>query len=75
METSDKTSINIETTVLAPVGKVWKFWSEQQHITKWKAASDDWHTPYAENENPIEIQKGGWQAILNNFKKYTEASK
>lgn len=27
----------------------------------------------AESENPIEMQKGGWQAILNNFKKYTEA--
>ncbi len=27
----------------------------------------------AENENPIELQKGGWQAILNNFKKYAEA--
>ena len=26
----------------------------------------------AENENPIEMQKGGWQAILNNFKKYVE---
>lgn len=26
----------------------------------------------AENENPIEMQKGGWQAILDNFKKYTE---
>lgn len=25
-----------------------------------------------ENANPIEMQKGGWQAILNNFKKYTE---
>ncbi len=25
-----------------------------------------------ENENPIEIQRGGWQAILNNFKNYTE---
>lgn len=25
-----------------------------------------------ENENPIEMQKGGWQAILNNFKNYTE---
>ncbi len=24
----------------------------------------------AENENPIEMQKMGWQAILNNFKKY-----
>ncbi len=26
----------------------------------------------AESENPIEMQKGGWQAILNNFKKHTE---
>jgi len=26
----------------------------------------------AENENPLEMQKLGWQAILNNFKNYTE---
>ena len=26
----------------------------------------------AENENPIELQKQGWQAILDNFKNYTE---
>ncbi|MEZ5017724.1 MAG: SRPBCC family protein [Flavipsychrobacter sp.] len=26
----------------------------------------------AENENPIEMQQGGWQAILDNYKKYTE---
>ena len=25
-----------------------------------------------EEENPIEMQQGGWQAILNNFKKYAE---
>jgi uncharacterized protein YndB with AHSA1/START domain len=28
----------------------------------------------AENENPVEMQKGGWQAILNNFKTYTESN-
>ena len=28
----------------------------------------------AENENSIELQRGGWQAILDNFKKYTEAN-
>ncbi|MCK3685270.1 SRPBCC family protein [Maribellus sp. YY47] len=28
----------------------------------------------AEDQNPVELQKGGWQAILNNFKKYVEAS-
>ncbi len=26
----------------------------------------------AEDENPVEMQKGGWQAILDNFKKYVE---
>lgn len=25
-----------------------------------------------ETENPIEMQRGGWQSILNNFKNYTE---
>ncbi len=28
----------------------------------------------AENENPIERQRAGWQAILNNFKNYTETN-
>ncbi len=26
----------------------------------------------AESENPVEMQRDGWQGILNNFKKYTE---
>lgn len=26
-----------------------------------------------ENENPYEMQKGGWQAILDNFRKYAES--
>jgi uncharacterized protein YndB with AHSA1/START domain len=28
----------------------------------------------AEETNSIELQKGGWQAILDNFKKYTEGN-
>ena len=28
----------------------------------------------AEGENPIEMQQAGWQAILDNFRDYTEAS-
>lgn len=28
----------------------------------------------AETINPVEMQKAGWQAILDNFKKYTEAN-
>ena len=27
----------------------------------------------AENTNSLEMQQGGWQAIMDNFKKYTEA--
>jgi uncharacterized protein YndB with AHSA1/START domain len=141
METANKTLITIETTVNAPVEKVWKYWTLPEHITKWNNASDDWHSPFAENDlqaggkflarmeakdgsfgfdfwgvydeiktneliaytlgddrkvkiiftpagnttkivetfeaentNPVEMQKGGWQSILDNFKKYTETN-
>src|ERR1700688_2912619 len=136
-----KTIITIEAIVNAPMEKVWKFWTETEHIIKWNYASDDWHSPYAENDlkaggkflsrteakdgsvgfdfggiynevkayeliaytlgdgrdakinfsskgnatkiitnfeaqnvNSIEMQRGGWQSILNNFKKYTETN-
>jgi len=29
----------------------------------------------AESINPVEMQRAGWQAILNNFKKYAEENK
>lgn len=28
----------------------------------------------AENENPVEMQRAGWQSILDNFKKYSESN-
>lgn len=28
----------------------------------------------AETENPVDMQRDGWQAILNNFKKYVESA-
>ena len=138
--TNNPTKIRVETTVNAPVEKVWKSWSEPQHIKNWCAASEDWHAPKAENDlrtggtfitrmeakdgsfgfdfggvydnvkknelieytmgdgrkvqvsfspagdqtkivetfdaestNSVEMQRGGWQAILDNFKKYTES--
>ena len=141
METTTKQSIIIETTVKAPVSKVWEYWTKPEHIIKWNNASDDWHTTKAEsdlreggkfssrmeakdgsfgfdfggvydklkenelieytigdgrkvkitfsnngtetkvvetfeaeNTNSIEMQKGGWQAILDNFRKYTETN-
>ena len=141
METANKTTITIQSTVGAPVEKVWKFWNEPDHITKWAYAIDTWHAPWAKNDlreggrftsrmeakdgsmgfdfggtydeiktnelisytmddgrrvtvkftgngnetrvvesfeaedqNPIEMQRGGWQAILDNFKKYVESN-
>jgi uncharacterized protein YndB with AHSA1/START domain len=141
METMNAKTITVETTVNAPVQKVWEAWSEPKHITQWCQASDDWHAPYADNDlkvggqfkttmsakdgsfsfdfggeytkvepfktieytigdgrkvqvyfseengqthiietfepesmNPVEMQRGGWQAILDNFKKYTESN-
>jgi uncharacterized protein YndB with AHSA1/START domain len=139
METKEKTIITVAATVNAPIAKVWECWSNPDHITKWKQASEDWHCPWAkntlregssfvirmeskdgtmgfdfggvydvireheyieytmgdgrkvwirfqsnggatdieekfvaENEHPIDMQQGGWQAILNNFKGYVE---
>lgn len=141
METTSTSSITVETKVQAPLKKVWQYWTVPEHITKWNQASDDWHSPYAENDlrtggkflsrmeardgsfgfdfggvydnvkinelieytlgdgrkvsvrftdngnetrvvemfeaedtNPIEMQRGGWQAILDNFKNYVEAN-
>ena len=138
--TNTPTKITVETTVNAPVEKVWKSWGEPEHIKNWCAASEDWHAPKAENDlrtggkfstrmeakdgsfgfdfggiydnvkknelieytigdgrkvqvtfspsgdqtkivetfdaettNSVEMQRGGWQAILDNFKKYTES--
>lgn len=138
----NKTKITIETTISSDVKKVWNYWTEPKHITKWNFASDDWHCPKAENdlrvggklksrmeakdgsfgfdfegvydevvvqkkiaftmpdsrqvithfenladktkvtttfdaenENPVEMQRAGWQTILNNFKKYVESNR
>jgi uncharacterized protein YndB with AHSA1/START domain len=138
---TEKTAIAVNATINAPVQKVWRFWTEPKHIVKWNNASDDWHTPRAENDlrvdgkflsrmeardksvgfdftgtytrvephklieyvmddgrkvnikfdemdsktevtetfdaeqtNSIEMQQTGWQAILDNFKKYVEDS-
>jgi uncharacterized protein YndB with AHSA1/START domain len=140
MEAIKKTNVTVETSVKAPVEKVWKFWNGPEHITKWAFASPDWHTPRAENDireggkfssrmeardgsagfdfegvydkvkvnqlieytmgdgrkvkvfftpngnetkisetfeaedaNPVEMQRGGWQAIMDSFKKYAES--
>jgi len=141
METQNKTAVTIETTINAPVEKVWKRWNTPEDIIKWNSPSADWHTPRAENDlqaggkflfrmeardgsagfdfggiydeinvnkqisytigdgrrvkiiftgngsktrvvetfeaeqlNSIEMQRSGWQAILDNFKNYAEGN-
>src|SRR5438105_13352102 len=46
----DKKTITIETTINAPLSKVWDCWNQPEHITKWAFASDDWEAPVAEND-------------------------
>ncbi len=132
--------VTVETTVNVPVAKAWDMWNKPEHVTKWNAASPDWHCPKAESdlreggkfsarmeakdgsfgfdfggtytkvvtgkilgyvmsdgrkvevmfadkggkthiletfdaesENPVEMQRAGWQSIMDNFKKYAEA--
>ena len=50
METQEKTRITVANTIDAPVEKVWEFWTKPEHITKWNHASDDWHSPRAQND-------------------------
>ncbi|RYY31583.1 MAG: polyketide cyclase [Chitinophagaceae bacterium] len=55
MNTTATTPISINTTVNAPVEKVWAVWSDPEHIVQWNSASPDWHTPRATND----LKKGG----------------
>lgn len=130
--------ITVETTVKAPIDKVWRAWTTPADIEQWNAASDDWHTtrasvdlrdggafssrmeakdgsmgfdfagtftkvvPHeriesafgdrtlqvefvngpdgvtvretfdAESSHPVDQQRDGWQAILNNFARHVE---
>lgn len=50
MDNETNTKIRVTTKVNAPVEKVWEVWTKPEHITKWNQASDDWHTPFAEND-------------------------
>jgi uncharacterized protein YndB with AHSA1/START domain len=47
--------ITVETTVAAPIDAVWHAYTTPDDITKWNAASDDWHTPRAS----VDLREGG----------------
>ena len=139
MMTQEK--ISVKATVVGGKQKVWTYYTQPEHITKWNFADQSWHCPTATNdmkvggryvarmeakdgsygfdfdavytednqgenftykfgerfatvqfietngqtnvvvtfdpetENSIELQKNGWQAILDNFRNYTETNK
>ena len=47
--------ITVETTVAAPIEKVWRTYTTPEDIKQWNAASDDWHTTAA----TVDLRAGG----------------
>jgi uncharacterized protein YndB with AHSA1/START domain len=47
--------LTVETTVAAPVNHVWRAYTTPEAITRWNAASDDWHTTAA----AVDLRPGG----------------
>jgi uncharacterized protein YndB with AHSA1/START domain len=71
--------ISVETAVKAGLDAVWKAWNDPEDIQRWNCASEDWHTPKSsvdlrEGQNPPEMQREGWQAILDSFARHVERS-
>ncbi|MFD0672745.1 SRPBCC family protein [Cohnella sp. GCM10027633] len=50
METTNPIKVTVQAVIQAPVNKVWQYWTEPGHITQWNRASEDWHSPRAEND-------------------------
>ncbi len=46
----ENSTVTVEASVPANVGKVWQYYNDPQHIVNWNYASDDWHCPAAEND-------------------------
>lgn len=42
--------ITINAVVNAPLQKVWDYYSQPEHVTKWSFADESWHSPRAEND-------------------------
>jgi hypothetical protein len=55
-----------------------RYWMDDDRIATIHFKEDDDSTRIietfeAEGMNPIELQRGGWQAILDNFRNYAES--
>ena len=46
----DQKPIIVQTTVAAPIQKVWEYWTAPEHIVGWAFASDDWEARDPEND-------------------------
>jgi uncharacterized protein YndB with AHSA1/START domain len=55
MTTAAAPKITVETTVAAPLAKVWDAYTTPEAIKQWNAASDDWHTTAA----TVDLRVGG----------------
>ncbi len=51
----DNSPITVESTIAAPVSRVWSAWNTPADVIKWNAASDDWHTTASD----IDLREGG----------------
>ena len=47
--------ITVKVKVSCPRERAWCLWTDPRHIVRWNNASDDWHTPHAEND----LRSGG----------------
>jgi len=47
--------ITVQTIVNAPIQKVWHTYNSPEHIVKWNAASEDWHT----TSSSVDLRAGG----------------
>jgi len=47
--------VKIDITILAPVEKVWDYFNDPKHITKWNFAHESWFCPSSEND----LKQGG----------------
>ena len=41
--------IKVQTTINAPISKIWEYWTSEKHVTNWNFAVSDWHCPAATN--------------------------
>lgn len=55
MRQTDKPQITVQTTINAPIEKVWAYFTKAEHVCKWNQASADWHCPKAVND----LREGG----------------